>query len=163
VDGLETNGKNGIADGMNDVLALQNLIARFAASFDLKDWSALEACLAPQVFTDYSDLRGTPPQTLSAAEYVRLRKEALTPLTTHHLLGGLELEFPAAESAVCRASMLIWRVQAPAGEFHTHCLYTFHAIQQAGQWKIERIVQKVLWNSGTPEIHRGVKDERSHK
>jgi hypothetical protein len=166
VDGLETNGKNGIADGMNDVLALQNLIARFAASFDLKDWSALEACLAPQVFTDYSDLRGTPPQTLSAAEYVRLRKEALTPLTTHHLLGGLELEFPAAESAVCRASMLIWRVQNVPKEstlrdaeveFHTHCLYTFHLVRQADAWIISGIIQKVLWNSGTPEIHRGVK------
>lgn len=155
---------------MNDVLALQNLIARFAASFDLKDWSALEACLAPQVFTDYSDLRGTPPETLSAAEYVRLRKEALAPLTTHHLLGGLELDFPAAESAVCRASMLIWRIQnVPKGstlrdaeEFHTHCIYTFRLVKAAGQWKISGIVQKVLWNSGQASIHAGVKKGNPH-
>lgn len=154
---------------MNDLLTIQNLIARFASSFDLKDWSALEACLAPQVFIDYSDLRGTPPETLPAAEFVRLRKEALAPLTTHHLLGGLELDISSDQSAVCRASMLIWRIQSvskggtlrdAAGEFHTHCLYTFHLVKEAGAWIISGIVQKVLWNSGTPEIHSGAKIQR---
>lgn len=48
---------------MNDRLAISNLLTRFANSFDLKNWSALEACLTPQIFTDYSDLRGTPPNT----------------------------------------------------------------------------------------------------
>ena len=61
---------------MNNILAIQNLIARFTSSFDLKDWSALVGCLAPRVFTDYSDLRGTPPATLPAAEYVRLLPSA---------------------------------------------------------------------------------------
>lgn len=152
---------------MNDMLAIHNLLARFANSFDLKDWSALEACLTPHVFTDYSDLRGTPPETLPAAEYARLRKEALAPMSTHHLMGNLELEFTATGSAICRASMLILRVQnAPKGStlrrtaadrFHTHCLYTFHLAKKAGEWKIGGIVQKVFWNSGTPEIHNGVK------
>lgn len=151
---------------MNDALAIQNLIARFASAFDLKDWSALEACLAPQVFTDYSDLRGTPPQTLTAAEYVRLRKEALAPLTIHHLLGGLEIESLTAESAACRASMLIWRVQnVPKGstlrnaadEFHTHCIYHFHLVQEAGAWKIDRITQNILWNSGQASLRAGAK------
>lgn len=50
---------------MNDTLVIQNLIAGFASSFDLKDWSALEGCLAPQIFTDYSDLRGMPPNTFA--------------------------------------------------------------------------------------------------
>ncbi|MBE0669929.1 MAG: nuclear transport factor 2 family protein [Anaerolineales bacterium] len=151
---------------MNDALAIQNLIARFASSFDLKDWSALEGCLAPQVFTDYSDLRGTPPETLPAAEYVRLRTEALASLTTHHLLGNLEIDFSAPDQAICRASMLIWRIQSipkgrtlrdAAGEFNTHCLYTFRLVNEAGTWKIGGITQKILWNNGSPEIHRGAK------
>lgn len=151
---------------MNDILAIQNLIARFASSFDLRDWSTLEGCLAPQVFTDYSDLRGTPPETLPAAEYVRLRMEALASLTTHHLLGNLEIDFSTPDEATCRASMIIWRIQSipkgqtlrdVAGEFHTHCLYTFRLLQEAGAWKIGGITQKVLWNSGTPEMHSGVK------
>ena len=150
---------------MNNTLDIQNLVARFASSFDLKDWSALEDCLAPQVFTDYSDLRGTPPKTLSAAEYVRLRKEALDTLATHHLLGNLEIKFNAADSVTRQASMLIWRVQnAPksstlrdtADEFHTHCLYTFRLVKESDAWKINSIVQKVLWSSGVSEIHSGI-------
>lgn len=150
---------------MHDILAIQNLIARFANSFDVKDWSALADCLAPHVFADYSDLRGTPPATLPAAEYVRLRQAALTPLVTHHLLGNLEIALPAPEHAVCRASMLIWRVQAvaqgatlgeKADEFHTHCLYTFELVRQGAMWKIGGITQKVLWNTGRSQLHAGV-------
>ncbi|RJP48498.1 MAG: nuclear transport factor 2 family protein [Anaerolineaceae bacterium] len=151
---------------MNNVLAIQDVIARFANSFDQKNWSALEDCLAPQVFTDYFDLRDTPPEMLAAAEYIRLRREALTPLITHHLLGGLEIQFTTAEGALCRTSMLIWRVQNTpkdatlwnaAGEFHTHCHYTFHLVKETETWKIGGVIQKVLWNSGTHEIHSGAK------
>lgn len=152
---------------MNDnALAIQNLIARFASSFDLKDWSALKSCLTPQVFTDYSDLRGTPPETISAAEYIRLRREALALLNTHHLLGNLEIEFSAPRRAICRISMIIWRVynlpkdsilREVSGEFHTHCIYIFNLIHETDVWKIGGITQKVLWSSGSSEIHSGVK------
>jgi len=151
---------------MNDILAIQNLLARFANHFDLKDWSALEDCLAPQVFTDYSDLRGAPPETLAAAEYVCLRREALAPLGTHHLLGNLEIDFLDSGHAICRASMLIWRVQGvPQGaivqtatdEFHTHCLYRFELVRQDAVWKISGITQKMLWNTGRAQIHAGVR------
>ncbi len=43
-----------------DVVAIQQLSARFANSFDTKDWTALGQCLADELYTDYSDLRGTP-------------------------------------------------------------------------------------------------------
>lgn len=150
---------------MNDLIAAQNLLARFANSFDLKDWSALEDCLTPQVFTDYSDLRGAPPETVAAADYVRLRREALAPLVTHHLLGNLEINFLDSGHALCRASMLIWRIRpvakgatAPttADEFHTHCIYTFALTRQDAAWKISSIVQTVLWNTGSAQIHAGV-------
>ncbi len=42
-------------------LQIQKVIARFANSFDLKDWAGLQACFTESIFTDYSDLRGTPP------------------------------------------------------------------------------------------------------
>lgn len=149
---------------MNNIFAIQNLLARFANSFDLKDWSALAACLTAQVYTDYSDLRGTPPAMLAAAEYVRLRQEALAPLITHHLLGNLEIELSAPDTAVCRASMLIWRVEhgaqpavlsETADEFHTHCLYIFDLTCEHDVWKIYGITQKVLWNRGKAKIHAG--------
>jgi len=40
---------------------IQEVIARFANSFDMKDWSGLEDCFTESLYTDYSDLRGTPP------------------------------------------------------------------------------------------------------
>jgi hypothetical protein len=49
------------ADELADVVAIQQLVARFANSFDTKDWTGLGQCLADRLYTDYSDLRGTPP------------------------------------------------------------------------------------------------------
>ena len=45
-------------------LELHALVAKFANSFDLKDWQALGECLADSVYVDYSELRGTPAETL---------------------------------------------------------------------------------------------------
>ena len=45
-----------------DTVKIQKLIAKFANSFDMKDWSGLEACFTESLYTDYSDLRGTPPE-----------------------------------------------------------------------------------------------------
>ncbi len=35
-------------------------IARFANSFDLKDWALMESVLAEELTVEYSDLRGDP-------------------------------------------------------------------------------------------------------
>ncbi|MCB0118597.1 MAG: hypothetical protein KDD72_06180, partial [Anaerolineales bacterium] len=62
---------------MQDNLSVQKVIAKFANSFDVKDWDGLQACLTESVFTDYSDLRGTPPKTITAVDYVKSRRESL--------------------------------------------------------------------------------------
>ena len=51
-------------------LALQKLVARFANSFDLKDWDGLPDFLDNSAHADYSDLRGTPHETLSSEQFV---------------------------------------------------------------------------------------------
>ena len=72
---------------LDDTFAIQELLARFANSFDLKDWDGLQACLAERLAIDYTDLRGTPPETVSALDYVQARRKALEGLKTHHLSG----------------------------------------------------------------------------
>lgn len=139
-----------------DVLNIQQVIARFATSFDVKDWGGLQACLTEAVFTDYSDLRGTPPETITAADYVRLRRESLDALKLHHLVSNYEIDFPASGGATCRASMVVWR-KSDEEEFITHCVYTFQLIKLNGDWKINGITQKVLWNDGKSSIHSGAK------
>ncbi len=140
-----------------DILKIQQLIARFANSFDVKDWDGLQACFTESLYTDYSDLRGTPPETISASEYVRLRRETLDHLKLHHLVSNYEVTFPGFDAAACRASMVVWR-KSEAEDFTTHCIYDFQLARQRGTWKISGITQKVLWNDGSASIHKGARN-----
>lgn len=131
---------------------IRQLIARFANCFDTKDWQSLQDCLTGAVYTDYTDLRGTPPETVSSEAYVATRKESLRNLTTHHLSGNYEIQYADDHQATCRASMIIWRKTGEA-QFTTHCIYTFRIQKMKAAWKISGITQKVLWNEGDPAIH----------
>lgn len=139
------------------ILRIQQLIARFANSFDVKDWSGLESCFTESLYTDYSDLRGTPPENISAMEYTKLRRESLDHLKLHHLVSNYEVDFTDQEHATCRASMVVWR-ESDEEEFTSHCVYIFQLTKQNLDWKISGITQKVLWNEGTSHIHTGAKN-----
>ena len=137
-------------------LKIQEVIARFANSFDIKDWDGLQACFTESLDTDYSDLRGTPPETITASEYVRSRRESLDHLKLQHLVSNYEIDFTDSHHAACRASMVVWR-KAEEDEFTSHCIYTFQLVRQNGDWKINSITQKVLWNEGKGSLHKGSK------
>ena len=139
-----------------DTLEIQKTIARFANSFDMKDWRGLEACFTELLYTDYSDLRGTPPQTVSAKDYVQKRIDSLDRLKLHHLVSNYEVDFTDANSATCRASMVVWR-KSDEEDFTSHCVYIFQLTKLDDNWKISGITQKVLWNEGTSSIHKGAK------
>jgi hypothetical protein len=141
---------------VQDTLEIYELIARFTNSFDLKDWDGLQACLTETIDTDYSDLRGTPPETLRAEEYIRIRREALDNLKLHHLSGNIELTYTDLLNGICRVSMIVWR-RSDNEEFTSHCIYTFRVTKVEDDWKISSITQKVLWNEGSASIHKGLK------
>jgi hypothetical protein len=139
---------------MEDIQSIHALIARFATSFDVKDWNGLQACLTDSLFTDYSDLRGTPPQTISSADYVAIRRDSLGSFKLHHLVGNYEVDFPALDQAACRASMIVWR-KSDEGQSTSHCIYNFQLTRQVDGWRISGITQRVLWNEETSFIHKG--------
>jgi hypothetical protein len=141
---------------MDDRFKIQEMIARFANSFDIKDWNGLESCFTDSLNTDYSDLRGTAPEKVKASEYVSARRESLDPLKLHHLVSNYEIDLINSNTATCRASMIVWR-KSDEEEFTSHCVYTFQLTKQESDWKISGITQKVLWNEGTQSIHRGGK------
>jgi 3-phenylpropionate/cinnamic acid dioxygenase small subunit len=142
---------------MEDRIKIQELIAHFANSFDMKDWDGLQSCFTETFYSDYSDLRGTPPETISVKEYVRLRRESLEPLKIQHLVSNYEIKFLESTIATCRASMVVWR-KTDKEDFITHCVYIFQLVEQDATWKISRITQKVLWNEGTSSIYKGAKN-----
>jgi hypothetical protein len=142
---------------MEDRIKIQELIAHFANSFDMKDWDGLQSCFTETFYSDYSDLRGTPPGMISVKKYVRMRRESLEHLKTQHLVSNYEIKFLESTIATCRASMVIWR-KTDKEDFITHCIYIFQVIEQDAIWKINRISQKVLWNEGTSSIYIGAKN-----
>ena len=141
---------------IEDILKIQRLIARFANSFDVKAWDELQACFTESLYTDYSDLRGTQPETITSKEYVKLRREALDHLKLHHLVSNYEIDFLDPSTATCRASMVVWR-KSETEDFVTHCVYIFQVLHANDTWKISEIIQKVLWSEGTSSIHKGTK------
>jgi hypothetical protein len=136
-------------------LKIQEVIARFSNSFDVKDWKGLETCFTESLYTDYGDLRGTPPETVKASDYVARRREALDHLKLHHLASNYEIDLLDTNNATCRASMIVWR-KSETEEFTSHCVYEFQLTKDGSNWKISGIKQKILWNEGTAFIHKGV-------
>ena len=134
---------------------LQDLVARFANSFDLKEWDRLAECLTANVHTDYSDLRGTPPETISREELVGQRRSALQDLQTHHLSGNVEMAL-SGETASLKVSMMIHRRNEAGDTLTTHCLYFFGAQREQGVWRICSIRQKVFMSYGATKIHTGI-------
>jgi len=95
-----------------DRFDIQTLIARFAASFDVKDWDGLEGCLADTLIPDYSDLHGTAPETVRSSDYVSSRRESLETLKPPHLGGNCVIKYVDTVNATCRVSIVIWRKAA---------------------------------------------------
>ena len=141
---------------VEDRFKIQEMIARFANSFDIKDWNGLESCFTDSLYTDYGDLRGTSQEKVKASDYISARRESLNPLKLHHLVSNYEIDIINSKTATCRASMIIWR-KSDEEEFTSHCVYTFQLTKQQSTWKISGITQKVLWNEGLPSIHKGAK------
>ena len=137
-------------------LELLALVARFANSFDLKEWDRLGECLTHSVYTDYRDLRGTPPETMAREEFVRQRRLALQELQTHHLAGNIEIE-ANDRTAQLRVSMFICRRSHDGELLATHCVYFLGVELLEDGWHINSIRQEVLLSNGNIEIHNGIK------
>jgi hypothetical protein len=151
----------------DDQFAIHNLLARFANSFDLKQWEALADCLCAEIYTDYSGLRGTPPEMMSNTRFAELRRSALQQLQTPHLAGSIELLDEAGTMEVAsggsaayevksRVGMQISRRDADGRVLNTRCIYQFGLRREASGWKIATIVQTLLWNEGDTGIHAGI-------
>jgi hypothetical protein len=138
---------------------VRETIIRFATSLDQKDWQGCRSCFAVEIFADYSDLRGDPPATVGADDFVELRREALSGLSTHHVSTNHLIEVTGDE-ATCTSSMEIYRRRSTAqGDtaFDTHCLYVHKLTRTSDGWKIHAVKQQVFWNDGDSTIHAGAR------
>jgi hypothetical protein len=124
-------------------LELHALVAKFANSFDLKDWQALGECLADSVYVDYSELRGTPAETLTREQFVAPRREGMVNLKTHHLAGNIESKIEGSHADL-KVSMMVVIVKPDGERISAHCVYFMNAARGDGGWRFVDIRQKVL-------------------
>ena len=143
-----------------DRIAVADLLFRFAASFDQKDWNAMRECLGASIHCDYSSLRGTPPGEVSRDDYIAQRIGALAALEMQHELTNLFVTV-VDDNATVRCNFVIRRFRAssdasPGGDFFHSCgRYLFRLIRRDAAWRIVSITQVVTRNRGNPEIHGG--------
>ena len=59
-----------------DHIAINDILCRFFLAFDERDWTAMEKCLAPEVFIDYSSSGREQTRVMSGVEFVQPRHDA---------------------------------------------------------------------------------------
>lgn len=130
-------------------------LAAFMRAFDEHDWDGLAACLAPEVRTDYRDLRGTPPAVVSSTDYAAARRTALDHLDLQHDLTELVVRATGPDEAEARADFQISRFARDGdGHFHSWGTYEFTLRRAGGRWLVAGITQRVLRHDGDPALHR---------
>lgn len=147
-----------------DRQAIVDTVVRYAWALDRKDWDLARACFADEVEADYGDLRGRPPERITAEEFVRLRREALASLATHHLSAN-HLVSIEGDRATCVSAFLIHRLAPAPDEAPSEVPRTFDSlghyvhglVRGPGGWRIARVTQTVAWNRGDPALHPGAR------
>jgi len=131
-------------------------VSRLCRAFDEHDWAAMRSCLADTLATDYSRFRGTPPERLTAEEFVRLRRVGLQDLRTQHLCLN-HLVTIEGERAYCRCDFIIHRWPERAEDsrlLHTYGYYRYGLVKVTGEhWLIDSIEQIAIRSEGSLELH----------
>lgn len=131
---------------LEDESSVRRLIAKFANSFDAQAWDELGQCLAESVYMDYSDVRGTPPDSLARHDFVAACRTSVQSVKTHHVAGNVEV-YINGTSATARVSALIFRRNEAGEVSNNHCLYLLGFQARHEEWTICSIVQRVLWTT----------------
>ena len=140
-----------------DRAAVIDVVLGLARALDTKDWAACRRCFMDEIETDYSDLRGEPPSTVTADDFVTLRRTALGRLTTLHLSTN-HLVTVQGDRATCVSAAVIYRFRPDDAErFDTFCAYTHILARTVSGWKISKVKQSVYWNTGNPDVHAGAR------
>lgn len=144
-----------------DRQAVVDAIVRLGRALDDRDWAAARACLAPELDTDYSSFRGTPPSRLTAEDFVRLRETGLAGLVTQHLSLGHVVDL-AGDVATCRCDFVIhrWPTDATDPRFlHSHGYYVYRLERAGDGWRIAGITQVVRRSEGDPRLHGALRPQ----
>jgi hypothetical protein len=144
-----------------DHIAINDVLCRFFAAFDERDWTAMDSCIAPEVFIDYSSSVHEQPRVMSGSEFVQRRRDTVDTLAKHHSFSNLLLS-READTVRGRCNYLILRFdrdfRGPGENFYHSCgAYEFLFSKAHGPWKITSIVQRALQSWGNSQLHGGTR------
>jgi hypothetical protein len=142
-----------------DHIAVNDVLCRFFLAFDERDWASMENCLSLEVFIDYASSGRETPGTMSGAEFVQRRRNAIDTLAKHHTFSNLLLT-TQKEGVRGRCNYLILRFdrdfKGEGEDFYHSCgAYEFRFSKSNGAWKITSITQRALRSWGNRQLHGG--------
>jgi hypothetical protein len=149
----------------SDHIAINDVLCCFFLAFDERDWTAMANCLAPEVFIDYSSSGREQPGTMSSAEFVQRRRNAVDTLAKHHSFTNLLLS-KEADDVRGRCNYLILRFdrdfRGEGEDFYHSCgAYEFLFGKANGLWKITSITQRALRSWGNRQLHGGTRKAKA--
>ena len=125
---------------------------RMAVLADERLWDDLPGIFTPTVRLDYSALFGWDAVEMSAAEVARNWAEALSPLTTQHLVTNHLVDITDGEATVT-ASFQATHVAVATGD--TWVLggdYRYQLVRAEDRWLIRSVTLTPRWETGDRSI-----------
>ncbi|GEO16173.1 nuclear transport factor 2 family protein [Microvirga aerophila] len=117
----------------------------------------MEASLGTEVFIDYASSGREQPITMSGAEFVQRRRNAIDTLSKHHSFSNLLLTRDV-DGVKGRCNYLILRFDRDfKGEdfYHSCGAYEFRFGKADDAWKITSVTQRALQSWGNRQLHAG--------
>lgn len=139
-------------------LAIHDLLCRFFAAFDERDWDAMVEALEPEIFVDYSSSGREQPRRMPAAEFVERRRGAVDDLVKQHGFSNLLLtDEPDGPKGRCHYLILRFARGPVEGEgfYHSCGSYEFKFAGAGDRFRIAAIRQMTLRSWGDRELHTG--------
>ncbi|MHC8304841.1 nuclear transport factor 2 family protein [Pseudomonas sp. PB3P13] len=142
-------------------MGVHEVLCRFFAAFDKRNWTSMNDCLASEVFIDYSSSGREAPGIMSGEEFVQRRATALDNLTKQHSFSNLYINCDADVQSVrasCNYLILRFDLRNPKQDenfFHSCGEYVFELDKFGDEWKITSIKQLKLQSWGNIHLHGG--------
>ena len=134
-----------------DKQAISEVLYRYAAGCDRRDWDLFRACFCDEVEIDLSSWNGNPPAVLPLETWVAGVRAGLSGFdATQHLSGNHLVEVDgdrAHATSNVQASHRLGDERVVLGGW-----YDTRLLRQEGQWRIARSALNVTWRSGSEEL-----------
>jgi 3-phenylpropionate/cinnamic acid dioxygenase small subunit len=140
-----------------DLLAIQDLVHRYSAGIDRKDWDLLAGVFTPDCEVVYAAAdAGDDLVYTGNAAYVAAME------TTHrdldgslHRVSNLRVLEADADSATvrCYVDAVLFRAEAPGGDFFQALgFYDDQVVRRDGEWRIARRAFTFVRSNGNPAV-----------